>query len=99
MDIRGLSRIHRAMSNEKRLMIIKSLSNGKEETTDSLVHKLKMPYQTVARHIKILQSVGLVNARRDGLNQFYSLSSQNSGSLWLILESSLKIINSKFNRE
>jgi len=95
MDIKELSRVHRAMSNVKRLMIIKSLSSGKEETTDSLAHKLKMPYQTVARHIKILESVGLVESRRDGLNQFYSLSSQKSGHLWSILKTSLQIINSK----
>jgi len=95
MNIKELSRVHRAMSNEKRLMIIKSLSSGKEGTTDSLARKLKMPYQTVVRHIKILQSVGLVESRRDGLNRLYSLSSQSSGPLWSILKTSLRIINSK----
>ena len=99
MNIKELSRIHRALSNEKRLRIIKSLSSGKEETTDLLARKLKMPYQTVARHIKILESVGLLNARRDGLNQFDSLSPRDIWPRWSILETSLKIIDSKFNRE
>jgi DNA-binding transcriptional ArsR family regulator len=95
MNINKVSRIHRALSNEKRLRIIRSLSNGKEQTTDYLARKLKLPYQTIARHIKILKSVGLVETRRDGLNQFYSLITKDSPQLWKILKTSLNIIKQK----
>lgn len=92
MNVNKLSRIHRALSNEKRLRIIKSLSSGKEKTSDSLAHKLKMPYQTVIRHIKILESVGIIKPRRDGLRQLYSLSARDNEPLWSLLKPTLKII-------
>jgi DNA-binding transcriptional ArsR family regulator len=64
---------YKAFSDPKRLIIINELRKGQKSVGD-LVRILAIPQAVVSRHLAVLRERGIVNARREGLNVFYSLS-------------------------
>jgi DNA-binding transcriptional ArsR family regulator len=63
----------KTFSDPKRLMIISELRGG-EKSVGELVQTLQTPQAAVSRHLAILRHRGVVKARREGVNVFYSLA-------------------------
>lgn len=61
-------------SNPARLRLVWTISNG-ERTVTSLAHELGMSVSTTSRHLSKLRDKGVVEARRDGSNLFYRVTS------------------------
>jgi DNA-binding transcriptional ArsR family regulator len=68
-----LAELCKAFSDPKRLIIIAELRKGQKSVSD-LVRILTTPQAVVSRHLAILRERGIVDARREGNNIYYSLS-------------------------
>ncbi len=74
---KSIIKILKAISNEKRLKILKLLLNGQEYNVSEIAEELKMPFQTVSRHLERLRSADLVEFRQQALRNYYSVSDIN----------------------
>ncbi len=63
----------KTFSDPKRLIIITELRDG-EKAVGELVDLLGCPQAVVSRHLAILRKGGVVQARREGVSIFYSLT-------------------------
>jgi ArsR family transcriptional regulator len=63
----------KTFSDPKRLIIISDLRHG-EKSVGELVELLECPQAVVSRHLAILRKNGVVQARREGVSIFYSLT-------------------------
>ena len=70
---RLLADSYKAFSDPNRLIIINELRKGQKSVGD-LVRILATPQAAVSRHLGVLRERGIVNARREGSNVYYSLS-------------------------
>jgi len=64
-DYKLQARIHKALSNEARLMIVDWLRDC-ECSVGELVDAVKLDISTVSKHLSVLLSVGIVENRKDG---------------------------------
>jgi ArsR family transcriptional regulator len=63
----------KTFSDPKRLIIINELRDG-EKSVGQLVALLKFPQAVVSRHLAILRKNSVVQARREGVSMYYSLT-------------------------
>jgi ArsR family transcriptional regulator len=63
----------KVFSDAKRLIIINELRDG-EKSVGELVTLLKCPQAVASRHLAILRKSSVVQARREGVNIYYSLT-------------------------
>jgi ArsR family transcriptional regulator, virulence genes transcriptional regulator len=63
----------KTFADPKRLIIISELRHG-EKSVGELVEVLQSAQAVVSRHLAILRHRGVVQARREGLNIYYSLT-------------------------
>jgi DNA-binding transcriptional ArsR family regulator len=75
-----------AMCNEKRLMLLCRLVQG-ERSVNELAESLNAPQSTISQHLSLLRREGLVQARRDGQTQFYSLAGDDARAILETLQS------------
>ena len=64
----------KTFSDPKRLIIISELRGG-EKSVGELVAALQTPQAAISRHLAVLRHRGVVQARRDGVSMYYSLTS------------------------
>ncbi len=64
----------KTLGNPKRLEIISALRDGEKTVTD-LVGILGVPKANVSQHLAVMRNTGVLSNRRDGVNIYYSLSS------------------------
>ncbi len=69
------ARICKAIADPKRLLIINELRHG-AMTVGELSDTLELSQSNTSQHLAILRERGLVDATKDGLNVYYSLSSK-----------------------
>jgi DNA-binding transcriptional ArsR family regulator len=62
---KNLAKIYRALSNEKRIMIIQTMQMGIDKINDISLNTA-LPYKTVERHLKILVAAGVAKQIRSG---------------------------------
>lgn len=67
------SGVLKAMSHERRLLIL-CLLEDREVTVSEIKAKLCLPQAVVSQQLSRLRFDGLVNARRDGRNIYYTLA-------------------------
>jgi ArsR family transcriptional regulator len=67
----------RALSNERRLMILCQLSTG-EKTVSTLEPLVGLRQSALSQHLGKLRREGLVDTRRDGQHVYYRLTSSNA---------------------
>jgi ArsR family transcriptional regulator len=65
--------ICKTMANPKRLHIIYVLKEG-EKSAGEIADELGVTKANASQQLAILKSCGVVNARRDGVNIYYSIS-------------------------
>lgn len=63
----------KTLADANRLLIINELTGG-ELPVGELSRRLRLSQPNVSKHLAIMREHGLVTARRDGLNIYYSLS-------------------------
>ncbi|MDP6543114.1 MAG: metalloregulator ArsR/SmtB family transcription factor [Phycisphaerae bacterium] len=67
----ALARVFHSLGDKTRLSIIALLGNGEMNVT-AICKKLKLPQSSVSHHLGLLRASGLVVARRNGKQIFYS---------------------------
>lgn len=67
----------KALSNDRRLMILCLLSNG-EMTVGDLEKRVGLRQSALSQHLARLRRDGLVTTRRESQNIFYSLAGDNA---------------------
>ena len=72
-ETRRLARIHKALSDEQRLRILRLLRDG-ELYAQQVVERTGLHQSVVSRHLEFMRAVGLVIGRRQGNMKFYSLN-------------------------
>lgn len=77
---RKASDLMKALSHESRLLILCLLAEGEKAVSD-LEDIMDMPQAAVSQQLARLRFDGLVNARRDGRNIYYSIASQEVTSV------------------
>lgn len=73
MTTNEIAKICKALGDGNRLEIVKTLSSG-EECACRLLERFDITQPTLSHHMKVLMECGLVNARKDGKWQHYSLN-------------------------
>ena len=68
----------KTFADPNRLIIINELRSG-EKPVGELVQTLQIPQAVVSRHLALLRNKGVVTARRQGTNVFYSLMDPKIG--------------------
>ena len=71
-DYTQQARIHKALANEARLMIVDRLRHG-EGTVGSLTKAAGLDQSTVSKHLSVLRSAGIVQRRKEGNRVLYRL--------------------------
>lgn len=67
----------RALSNDRRLMILCLLSSG-EKTVSELERRVGLRQSALSQHLARLRRDGLVKTRRESQNIYYSLAGENA---------------------
>jgi DNA-binding transcriptional ArsR family regulator len=80
-----LARIHKALSDEQRLRILRLLRDG-ELYAQQIVERTGLHQSVVSRHLEFMKVVGLVLARRQSNMKFYSLNPAMRDELGKTLE-------------
>lgn len=73
MTITDIAGCCKALSDENRLSIIKMLTKG-EKCACCLLETLKVTQPTLSHHMSVLVKSGMVNARKEGKWQYYSIN-------------------------
>ncbi len=68
----------KTFADAKRLRIIDALRGG-EKTVSELVKLIGSSQAVVSRHLMLLRDRGVVKARREGVNMYYSLTDNKIG--------------------
>ncbi len=89
-----LADVYQALSNPKRIQILKCLVDGEKSVSEILACKqfLETPQTTVSQQLALLRQVGLVTVRREGTNVFYRLSTPKVAEL---IELAREILNER----
>jgi len=74
----------KALSDSNRLKIIDLLSCG-EKCACEILNYFKFTQPTLSHHMKVLIECGLVNSRKEGTWNYYSLNSKNTNKVVLSL--------------
>jgi ArsR family transcriptional regulator len=65
----------KSISNPKRQEILEALRE-KEMTVNELIEETKISQSNLSQHLSILRSKGIVQARREGTNIYYSIANK-----------------------
>lgn len=78
------SKIFKALSDSNRLKIIDLLSCG-EKCACEILNYFEFTQPTLSHHMKVLIECGLVDSRKEGTWNYYSLNSRNANKVVLSL--------------
>jgi ArsR family transcriptional regulator len=62
----------KVLGHPARLQIIELLE-GRERTVKEITGLLKIPQSKVSQHLTLLRNRGILSARREGINMYYSI--------------------------
>jgi len=77
MKNKELSKIFKALGNERRLLIVTLLFKNKELTVGQISEFIHLSFKATSKHLLILSNANLVSMRQISLNRFYSLNNPN----------------------
>ena len=78
MNNKDLVKVFKAIGNERRLLILKHLFSKKELTVGQISQLINLSFKSVSRHLAILSSANLVDARKVNLSKFYFIDTKSS---------------------
>ena len=74
------AKIFKALSDQNRLKILHILSDGERCACELLKH-FDFTQPTLSHHMKVLMECGLVDSRKEGTWNYYSLNKDNANEL------------------
>ncbi len=77
MEVKELSKVFKAMSDETRLKMLACLAERKELCVCEFQELLGLSQPTVSRHLRILEEAGFLKSRREGQWVIYRLKEDN----------------------
>ncbi len=83
--LRDLVQVFRLLSDESRLRILFYLAQNQELHVTDLCDRLGQSQPAVSHHLALLRVSGLIEARREGKHNFYSVRSEAFGDLLVSL--------------
>jgi DNA-binding transcriptional ArsR family regulator len=83
--IRELARVFKLLSDETRLRILFYLAQNSELHVTDLCNRLGQSQPAVSHHLALLRVSRLIEARREGKHNFYSVCTDHFGELLLDL--------------
>jgi DNA-binding transcriptional ArsR family regulator len=86
--IRELAQVFKLLSDETRLRILLYLAQNNELHVTDLCTRLGQSQPAVSHHLALLRVSGLIESRREGKHNFYSVRTDHFGELLLSLFSS-----------
>lgn len=75
MNNKEITKIFKAMGNDRRFAILKHLRQRKELTVSQIAELINLSFKSTSRHLAVLAGANLIEARQVNLNRFYSISS------------------------
>src|SRR5437660_3788646 len=79
--VRELAQVFKLMSDETRLRILLYLAQNRELHVTDLCNRLGQSQPAVSHHLALLRVSGLIESRREGKHNFYSVRSDYFGEL------------------
>ena len=76
--VRDLAQVFKLMSDETRLRILLYLAQNQELHVTDLCNRLGQSQPAVSHHLALLRHGGIIAPRRQGKNNFYSLTDTGS---------------------
>jgi len=80
-SVRDLAQVFKLMSDETRLRILLYLAQNSELHVTDLCNRLGQSQPAVSHHLALLRVSGLIEARREGKHNFYSVRGDHFGDL------------------
>ena len=93
--VRELAQVFKLLSDETRLRILLYLAQNEEMHVTQLCNRLGQSQPAVSHHLALLRVSGLIESRREGKHNFYSVRSDHFGELLVDLFSSTGSIPKK----
>lgn len=84
-SIRELVQVSRLLSDETRLRILLDLAQNGELNVTDLCNRLGQSQPAVSHHLALLRVSGLIEPRREGKHNYYSLRTEAFGELLISL--------------
>jgi ArsR family transcriptional regulator len=86
--VRELAQVFKLLSDETRLRILLYLAQNNELHVTDLCNRLGQSQPAVSHHLALLRVSGLIESRREGKHNFYSVRTDHFGELLISLFSS-----------
>ena len=80
-SVRELAQVFKLMSDETRLRILLYLARSGELHVTDLCNRLGQSQPAVSHHLALLRVSGLIEARREGKHNYYSVRADQFGEL------------------
>lgn len=80
------AKVFKALSDEKRLMLLRCLLLKGEQCSYELAEELNFPQSSLSYHMKILCGSGIVSRREDGKWTYFSVSTEGRNNAQRILK-------------
>ena len=74
MENKKLIKALKAISNERRFLILKHLSGTKELSVGHISELMDLSFRSVSKHLSVLFNADLVSCRQASLNRYYSIN-------------------------
>ncbi len=84
-SVRELAQVFKLLSDETRLRILFYLAQNQELHVTALCDRLGQSQPAVSHHLALLRVSGLIESRREGKHNFYSVRTDHFGELLVSL--------------
>ncbi len=84
-SVRDLAQVFKLLSDETRMKILLYLARNEELHVTDLCNRLGQSQPAVSHHLALLRVSGLIESRREGKHNFYSIQFEQFGDLLIDL--------------
>ena len=72
--MKKLSRLLKALGNERRLLILRYIKKNKTASVSEISDRIGISLKATSKHLTVLKAVNLVESRQVSVNAIYSMS-------------------------